>query len=86
MLGKEGAKLVERDKVYAIVKIYVAGTRNSDKLLRFCCTLVVWLCHKSGKLLKSKRNLRRFRVRLETKKLFNFNHLTINPTMFMTQS
>ena len=28
MLGKEGAKLVERDKVYAIVKIYVAGTRN----------------------------------------------------------
>ena len=40
MLGKEGAKLVERDKVYAIVKIYVAGTRNSDKLLRFCCTLV----------------------------------------------
>jgi hypothetical protein len=23
---------------------------------------------------------------LETKKLFYFNHLTINPTMFMTQS
>jgi hypothetical protein len=36
--------------------------------------------------LKLKGNLRRFRVRLETKKLFDFNHLTINPTMFLTQS
>ena len=47
---------------------------------------LVWLCHKSGRSLKLKGNLRRFRVRLETKKLFDFNHLTINPTMFMTQS
>jgi hypothetical protein len=34
--------------------------------------------------LKLKGNLRRFRVRLETKKPFDFNYLTINPTMFMT--
>jgi hypothetical protein len=46
--------------------------------------LILWLCHKSGKPLKPKGNLRRFWVRLETKNLFDFNHLTINLTMFMT--
>jgi hypothetical protein len=45
---------------------------------------LIWLCHKSGKPLKLKGNLRRFWVRLETKNLFDFNHLTINLTMFMT--
>jgi hypothetical protein len=39
---------------------------------------LLWLCHKSGKPLKLKGNLRRFWVRLETKKLFDFNRLTIN--------
>jgi hypothetical protein len=40
--------------------------------------LVVWLCHKSGKALKLKENLRRFWARLESKKVFDFNYLTIN--------
>jgi hypothetical protein len=30
--------------------------------------------------------LRRFWARLESKKVFDFNYLTINLTMFMTQS
>jgi hypothetical protein len=47
---------------------------------------IVWLCHKSGKALKLKENLRRFWARLESKKVFYFNCLTINLTMFMTQS
>jgi hypothetical protein len=33
VLGEEGRELVERDKFYPIVKIYVAGIRNDEQFL-----------------------------------------------------
>jgi hypothetical protein len=59
---------------------------RSGEAADFQDRLLLWLCHKSGKALKLKENLRRFWARLESKKVFDFNYLTINLTMFMTQS